>query len=114
MHEASIALSILGIAENNCREAGYERVESIRVRVGRASGVLPDALVMAFDIVKAGTVSENASLLVDDVPVGGRCRACGQEFTTEDLYILACPLCGSGDFTVDSGRELDITEIEVH
>lgn len=113
MHEASIALNILSIAEEKCREAGYEGIEAIRVRVGRASGVMPEALLMAFDVVKAGTISENASLLVDDVPVGGSCRACGEGFTTEDLYVLECPACGSGEFSVDSGRELDVTEIEV-
>lgn len=113
MHEASIALSILSVAEQQCRSAGYSRVQSIAVKIGKASGVLAEALVMAFDVVKAGTVSEEATLIIDEIPVGGACKACGESFTTEELYILECPVCGSTLFHINTGRELDITEIEV-
>jgi hydrogenase nickel incorporation protein HypA/HybF len=113
MHEASIALSILGIAEEHCLRAGYSKVESIAVRIGKASGVLAEALLMAFDVVKAGTASEEASLLIDEVPLGGTCEACGSDFTAEEQYILGCPVCGCASFHLSSGRELDVTEIEV-
>jgi hydrogenase nickel incorporation protein HypA/HybF len=113
MHEASIVLSILSIAEGHCRKAGYGRVESIGVRIGNASGVMADALLSAFDIVKLGTISEGAELIIEGIPLGGECRSCGGEFTTDEPFILQCPECGSADFDMVSGRELDITEIEV-
>ena len=46
MHEASIALSVLEIAVDNCRKAGYNRIESIRLKIGRASGIMTDALLL--------------------------------------------------------------------
>jgi hydrogenase nickel incorporation protein HypA/HybF len=112
MHEASIALSILEIAEENCKKAGYGRVTSVGVKVGRASGVLPGALLLAFDVVKTGTIAAEATLLIEDIPLGGSCRACGGDFTSEERYVLSCPACGSLEFAINSGRELDIVEIE--
>lgn len=113
MHEASIAQSIVDIAEGRCREAGYSRVQSIEVRIGKAAGVMPDALSLAFEIIKAETLASGATLVISEIPLGGLCRGCGSRFSTGEQFIQGCPLCGSHDFKLDSGRELDITAIEV-
>jgi len=113
MHEASIAMNVIEIAEKHCLDAGYSNITSIELRIGKASGVLPGALEMAFDIVKLDTMAANANLLIESVPLGGRCRSCHTDFTTEDRFILACPNCQGRDFTLERGRELDIKEIEV-
>jgi hydrogenase nickel incorporation protein HypA/HybF len=113
MHEASIAQSILDIAMEQCSQAGYRSITSVEVRIGSASGILPDALTMAFDIIKLDTMADGAELVIEHVPLGGSCRGCGGRFVTDEQFILSCPHCGSGDFLLDAGRELDITEIEV-
>jgi len=113
MHEASIALSILDIADKECREAGYSRITSIEVDIGSASGVLPDALYSAFDIVKLETPAADAKLIVNEIPLGGTCRDCGKPFTTTEPFILACPNCGGKNFSFETGRELNVKEIEV-
>lgn len=113
MHEASIALSVIEIAEKHCRDAGYGSIIKIDLRIGKGSGVLPDALIMAFDIVKLETMAARAALTIESVPLGGRCQSCNTDFTTDDQFILACPSCSAKDFKLDRGRELDITEIEV-
>jgi hydrogenase nickel incorporation protein HypA/HybF len=113
MHEASIALSILDIAEQHCKNAGYSAVQSVMVDIGSASVVLPDALSMAFDIVKTDTTAHNASLIINEIPIGGHCMGCDRDFTTDEAFILACPNCEGRDFKLTSGRELDIREIEV-
>ncbi len=114
MHEASIALSILDIAEEHCRRAGYSTVDSVVVDIGTASGVLPEALSMAFDIAKADTTAREASLIINTIPIGGHCEVCSGDFTSEELFILACPNCGGRNFRISTGRELDIKEIEVN
>jgi hydrogenase nickel incorporation protein HypA/HybF len=113
MHEASLAQSILDIAMEHCSREGHRSITSVEVRIGSASGVLPEALTMAFDIIKLETMAAQAKLLIDHVPLGGSCRGCGERFVTDEHFILSCPHCGSGDFFLDAGRELDITEIEV-
>jgi hydrogenase nickel incorporation protein HypA/HybF len=114
MHEASIILNVLDIAFENCQKEGYDTVDSITLKVGKASGVMLDALYFAFESAKYDTLASAAVLEIIEVPVGGRCDACESDFTVEEKFVFACPLCGSTDnFTVTSGRELDIVELEV-
>jgi hydrogenase nickel insertion protein HypA len=114
MHEASIALSILDIVQSQCEEKGCHSVDSIRVRIGKAAGVLPDSLIFAFDAAKDNTVAKNAHLIVEAVPVGGVCNECKKEFSVDDVqYVFACPLCGSKSFEITSGREMDIVDMEI-
>lgn len=113
MHEASIAMSVIEIAERHCLEAGYKSISNIALRIGGASGVLPDALVMAFDIVKLDTIAKEAILKIEEIPLGGTCRICGRDFITQDQFIVCCPHCDGRDLELTTGRELDIIDIEV-
>jgi hydrogenase nickel incorporation protein HypA/HybF len=112
VHELSIALSVLDIVRAAAADAGLARVGTVRLRVGRASGVLPDALRFAFDCSKAGTPAADATLEIDEVPVGGRCESCSRDFTSAERYVLACPLCGGSDFRVTTGDELNVLDLE--
>ncbi|HTP05269.1 MAG TPA: hydrogenase maturation nickel metallochaperone HypA [Nitrospirota bacterium] len=115
MHEASIALSILDIVQSKCHEEGCNSVDSIRVRIGKAAGILPDSLIFAFDSAKDNTVAKNATLAIETVPVGGTCHDCKKEFTVEDVqYVFSCPLCGSKSFDITSGREMEIVDMEIN
>ena len=112
MHELSIALSVLDIVRAAATDAGLSRVDSVRLRVGKATGVLPDALRFAFDCSKAGTPAETAVLDIEEVPIGGHCNACGSDFTSPEPYVLACPLCGGASFRVTTGDELAVLDLE--
>lgn len=113
MHEASMAMSIIEIAEKHCRDAGYKSIKGIELRIGKGSGVLPDALQMAFDIVKLDTLAARSELAIDIVPLGGLCHACDKEISTDNQFLLECPHCQSNRFNLDKGREMDIIAIEV-
>jgi hydrogenase nickel incorporation protein HypA/HybF len=115
MHESSIAHSILEIVDEQCREQGCTTVESIIVRLGKATGVMPESLQFAFDALKEPTVAKDATMTIEIVQVGGRCSSCKQEFDVPDAqYIFACPLCGSKEFEISRGREMEISEMEMH
>jgi hydrogenase nickel incorporation protein HypA/HybF len=114
MHEASIVLSLLDTLSSKCREEGYSSIESVRLKIGMASGIMPEAVVFAFQAAKHETVAEEAELLIDMVPVGGFCNGCGKDFEVEETYVLSCPLCGSHSFRINKGYELDIVEMEVN
>ncbi len=114
MHELSVALSILDIAERECRDGGYTSVAAIRVRVGRGGGILPEALDFAFEAVKANTLAHKARFLIEVVPIGGFCSACGREFETEETFLFACPHCASPSFQIHKGYELQVVELEVN
>jgi hydrogenase nickel insertion protein HypA len=90
MHEVSIAQSLLKIAVDNCKKEGYKGIEIIKVKIGRASGIMPDALSFAFDAVKIGTIAEKAALNIEEIPVSGFCEL--QKITRKHTPIR--PLCG--------------------
>jgi hydrogenase nickel incorporation protein HypA/HybF len=115
MHESSIAHSILEIADEQCSEQGCTAVDAIRVRLGKATGVMPESLLFAFDALKEPTVAKNAKLSIEIILVGGTCNECKKEFDVEDApYIFSCPHCGSASFTVSRGREMEIVDMEMN
>ena len=113
MHEASIVLSILDLIISRCIDEGYKSIESVKLRIGRASGILPEALIFGFDAAKAETIASSASLLIDIVPLGGFCSGCNNDFEVDESYALRCPLCGSGSFKINKGYEMEVVEMEV-
>ncbi|MCK5227533.1 MAG: hydrogenase maturation nickel metallochaperone HypA [Desulfobulbaceae bacterium] len=113
MHEASLILNVLDTVTRKCQEEGYKKINSIRLRIGRASGVLPDAMTFAFEITKENTLAAEASLLIDIIPVGGVCKTCGNDFEIEENYLTSCPYCKATTFEINQGREMEIVEMDV-
>lgn len=113
MHEVSIADSLLAIAIKECTDNGFTRIGSVKVRIGKASGVMPEALLFAFDALKTGTIAEGASLIIEEIPLSGYCNTCNTDFTVSGNFILCCPHCSGASFAVKSGHELDMAELEV-
>jgi len=115
MHETALALSILDIVVEKCREAGGRVVDSVRLRIGKAAGVMPEALAFAFDAAKANTVADKAQLVIEPVAVGGTCSECKKPFSVNDAqFVFACPLCGSKFIEITSGREMEIVDMEIN
>jgi hydrogenase nickel incorporation protein HypA/HybF len=113
MHEYSVVESLISIAVKECKKNGFNRIQNIKILVGKASGVMPEALLFAFDALKQETIAEEASLLIEDIPISGYCENCKGSFTTEDAFIFSCPSCQASSLRITAGRELDINEIEV-
>jgi hydrogenase nickel incorporation protein HypA/HybF len=114
MHEASIAISLIKTVSDLCQQEGYNSIESVRIKVGKAAGILPDALLFAFDMAKAGTLASQAELIIEYIPLGGFCRECGSEFESEERYIFSCPDCKSNTIKITRGDELQIVDMEVN
>jgi hydrogenase nickel incorporation protein HypA/HybF len=106
MHELGITQSVVEAVTDR---TGSSPVASVRVRVGRLAGVVPDAMRFCFELVTAGTPLEGAVLEIEQPEGRGRCRTCGAGFPLTDL-ILLCD-CGSADVEVLSGRELAVASV---
>lgn len=81
----------------------------VKVRVGALSGVVPEALAFAFEVMSRGGIAEGAVLEVEEVPSRIRCDDCG---VFEDTPFLVCPRCGKLAELL-SGRELEIVSMEI-
>lgn len=113
MHEVSIADSLLSIAVRECKSSGFSKIGSIKVSIGNASGVMPEALLFAFDALKTGTIADKASLIIEKIPILGHCNLCNSDFIVNESFVLYCPHCKGTSFTLKCGRELNITELDV-
>ena len=113
MHEASLAFSILQTVCKQATANGFSKILEIRLRIGLGSGVQADSLAFAFDIAKRATTADQAALLIDQIPLGGHCKDCGQIFTITERYILECPHCKSSALAITEGFEMDIIDMEV-
>lgn len=113
MHEVAIVQSLLDNVAEELREAEvHGRVTSLRLSIGRLSGVYPDSVRFAFDLLAPGSVAEGAALEIEDVPARCVCSDCGRATEIERL-VGACPACQSGRIQFEGGRELTLDSIEV-
>jgi hydrogenase nickel incorporation protein HypA/HybF len=112
MHEAGLMRTALNMAFAHAREAGASRIHRMKLRVGALSGVVPEALELAFVAATPGTPADGAELVVECVAVVCRCEQCDQEFSPEDMIYL-CPNCGALNSCVQQGRELELASLEV-
>jgi hydrogenase nickel incorporation protein HypA/HybF len=112
MHELSIALSILDLAEEEAERRGA-RVLAIHLSLGPLSGVVPEALASAFELAREGTALAGAELVVEAVPVEVYCSLCDAAKTLPSFQDLRCPCCGAATPEVLRGRELEVTALEI-
>ena len=112
MHELSIASGILDLVRQHVPEGRLGDVRTVDVRVGRLSGVVADSLAFSFDALVLDTALAGAQLVIEDVPVRCRCRACGAGFEIADPIFL-CTACGSHEVDVQSGTELQVVQFEL-
>ena len=110
MHELSIARRIIEIAEQEMQRQKLDRLSEIGLKLGVLSGIDRQALDFSFEAATTGTTLENTSLAIELVPLTGQCSACRHEFDIHD-FTFVCPVCGSGDISVTSGQELEITHL---
>ena len=104
--------SELDQALEQARMAGARRVNEIRLRVGVLSGVVPEALQMAFETLTVGTLAENSAMVIENVPARFWCRTCQCEFTAETLF-GECPTCRVISPELRAGRELELASLEI-
>ena len=112
MHELSIADSIIKTVLHEIEVKQLPAVKRIVVRIGALSGVVPDALEFGFEALVIDTPLERSRLVIEFLPVRGKCRECGKDFEVEN-FLFACPHCASGAVDVTQGEELDIAYLDV-
>jgi hydrogenase nickel incorporation protein HypA/HybF len=113
MHEVYIAESLLELAIDRCRQSGFNSIKSIKIRVGKASVVSTEALIFAFNVLKIGSIADNASLIIEEVPTIATCKDCKMEFSVKRDFVFQCPFCKSEKIVVNSGNGVLMDELEV-
>ena len=109
MHEYSIVQSLVDAVERSAAtHAGV--VHRIDVKIGDLSGVDCELLTTAFEVFRAGTICEHATMTIDRTPVRWACPKCNAEIPRGEP--LRCSACKEPAH-LTSGDEIILQRIEM-
>src|SRR5262245_4620940 len=112
MHEVGVIQDALDVALDHAGRATASRIHRLILRVGPLSGVVPEALAFAFEVVTRGTIADGARLEVEHVPIICYCPVCQEEFSP-DGWVFDCPHCGRLTSEDRQGHELELASVEM-
>ncbi len=113
MHELSIVQALIEQVEREVRRAGQPgRVVKLGLTIGRFSGVCPESLRFAFDLLVPETPLAGAAVEIAEPGAVCACRACGRRTEIAEL-VFQCPECQSDDVAIEGGQDLVLQTIEV-
>lgn len=112
MHELSIAMSIVEMAEEEALRRSA-RVTAVHLKLGMLSGVVKEALLSSYGIVCDGTPLEGSNLVIEEIPLEVFCETCQKNRQLASIQCFICPECGATTPTVIHGKELEVTALEI-
>jgi hydrogenase nickel incorporation protein HypA/HybF len=112
MHELSIAMSIVEMAEEEAQLRNV-KVSAVHLKLGMLSGVVKDALLSSYGLACDGTALEGSRLVIEEVPVEVFCATCNVNRKLQSMQWFICPECGATTPTVVHGKELEVTALEI-
>lgn len=112
MHEYSLVRSLLRQVAVIVQEQGGAMVRLVRVRVGTFAGVEPGLLEIAFQELVRESPFPDAKLVLDEVPLVGRCEDC-LHFWELHNFSFQCPRCEGRQIRVISGDTIELVELEL-
>ena len=112
MHELAICQSLMEQVESIAQERDAKSVTSITIGMGPLSGVEVQLLKNAYPIASAGTVAQDAELVIEHLPIKVRCNQCGSESDALPNK-LTCKQCGDWRTTLISGDEMMLMSLEL-
>ena len=112
MHELSIVMSIVEIAQTQARQANASVIEEIELDIGTLAGIELDALEFAWPQGVKHTMLEHAVKKINRIEGLASCSDCDNRFTIENYYD-ACPECGGHLIHIIKGRELKVRSLVI-
>src|SRR5271170_1685196 len=94
MHELSIAMSIVELAEEEADRRGVQ-IDAVHLKLGALSGVAKEALLSCYEMACEGTLLQGSRLVVEDVPIVIFCPSCRLERPLTSMQLFCCPECGT-------------------
>jgi hydrogenase nickel incorporation protein HypA/HybF len=112
VHELSVAQNIVDIIHQSVPREELGDVRIVRMKIGALSGVVADSLDFCFMAVVSQTPLANARLAIEQIPFAVHCNFCNKTFENDIGYVV-CPECDGVETSVVSGKELQVTELEL-
>lgn len=113
MHELSIVMGIVDLAEQKARERHAERISRIDLEIGTLAGIEFDSLDFAWEVGVKSTLLENAERVIDKIQAKAECLECHTKFDMHHLYD-DCPSCHSYFNRILCGKELKVKSLIIN
>jgi hydrogenase nickel incorporation protein HypA/HybF len=113
MHELSIAMSIVEMAQEESARRGGAQITAVHLKLGALSGVVKEALFGCFEIACEDTALKGARLIVEDVPVLILCGKCQAQRPISSVQLFCCIECGTPSGEILRGKELEVVALEI-
>jgi hydrogenase nickel incorporation protein HypA/HybF len=114
MHELSIAMSIVEMAQEEAQRHGSSHVQAVHLRLGRLSGVVKEALLSSYEMACESTALEGSQLLIEEIPIEVFCPKCELPRLINSVDWFSCPECGTPTPTLLHGKELEVVALEIN
>jgi len=112
MHELSIAMSIVEMAEEEAkRHRG--KITAVHLKLGALSGVIKSALLSSYEIACEDTPLAGSRLVVEELPIVVFCKKCGARRSIASPLWFCCPECSMPAQEVVQGKELEVVALEI-
>ena len=112
MHELSIAMSIIEMAEEEAEKRGAT-VVAVHLKLGPLSGVVKEALLASYGMACEGTALAGSRLEIEETPLVVYCPVCDAESTLPTMQDFTCAKCRAPAAQVVRGRELEVSALEI-
>jgi hydrogenase nickel incorporation protein HypA/HybF len=113
MHELSIAMSIVEMAQEEAENRGGVHVSAVHLKLGALSGVVKEALLSAFEMACADTPLQGSRLVVEEVPVVIFCPSCKAPHPVSSVQLFCCAECATPASEIVQGKELEVVALEI-
>jgi hydrogenase nickel incorporation protein HypA/HybF len=113
MHELSIAMSIVEMAEEESQRRGGAHIVAVHLRLGLLAGVVREALLSSYEMASADTPLAGSQLIIDEVPGVIFCRTCNVPRTVSAPDWFLCSECGAPALEIMQGKELEVVSLEI-
>jgi hydrogenase nickel incorporation protein HypA/HybF len=112
MHELSIAMSIVEVAQEEAAQRGVQ-VNAVHLKLGALAGVIKESLLSCYAMACGETPLEGSRLVIEDVPVVVFCPTCQARRPTSSIQLFCCAECGTPTPQVLQGKELEVVALEI-
>jgi hydrogenase nickel incorporation protein HypA/HybF len=113
MHELSIAMSIVDMAQEELQLHGGTQVHAIHLKLGRLTGVVKEALLSSYEMACEATPLEGSQLLIEEIPVEVFCPKCEAPRLVDSIQWFCCSECGTATANILRGKELEVVALEI-
>lgn len=110
MHEYSIVQSLIDSVEAVASQHANAKIRYLYVQIGELAGVDCSLLATAYETFVAGTICENTSMTIENVPASWECPNCHQPIPRG--AILRCATCNE-PARLAAGDEIILRRVEM-